>query len=216
MKKYAAALLSVLLVCGCSNTIPKENNSEEKVGVSQEKLENMTALYTGLAEANETIDNKSKIGVWAYYEDGTKEFITEGWTVKEPVTLEAGKTSEVTVEFQGLESTISVECSEVDEASFKAESQSPDQSDLEVTHSKWYGKKLTYTGKIIARVDYKGIRGYMINIFDDKSRVSVLDFNKEFDFKEGQTVTFWAYGLGRVEAKGWFGEEMGLIGFKAK
>lgn len=39
---------------------------------------------------------------------------------------------------------------------------------------------------------------------------------KEFDFKEGQTVTFWAYGLGRVEAKGWFGEEMGLIGFKAK
>ena len=102
MKKYAAALLSVLLVCGCSNTIPKENNSEEKVGVSQEKLENMTALYTGLAEANETIDNKSKIGVWAYYEDGTKEFITEGWTVKEPVTLEAGKTSEVTVEFQGL------------------------------------------------------------------------------------------------------------------
>lgn len=184
MKKYAATLLSVLLVCGCSNITP--NN--EKVEVSQEKLENMTALYTGLAEANETIDNKSKIGVWAYYEDGTKEFITQGWTVKEPVTLEAGKTSEVTVEYQGLESTISVECSEVDEASFKAESQSPNQSDLEVTHSKWYGKKLTYTGKIIARVGYKGIRGYMINIFDDKSRVSVLDFNKEFDFKEGQTL----------------------------
>ena len=176
----------------------------------------MTALYTGLAEDNEIIDNKSKIGVWAYYEDGTKEFITQGWTVKEPVTLEAGKTSEVTVEYQGLESTISVECSEVDEASFKAESQSPNQSDLEVTHSKWYGKKLTYTGKIIARVDYKGIRGYMINIFDDKSRVSVLDFNKEFDFKEGQTVTFWAYGLGRVETKGLFGKERSCIAFKAK
>ena len=142
--KYAAALLCVLLFCGCSNTVPKENDHNEKVAVSQEKLENMTALYTGLAEANETIDNKSNIGVWAYYEDGTKEFITEGWTVKEPVTLEAGKTSEVTVEYQGLESTISVECSEVDEETFKAESQSPDQSDLEVTHSKWYGKKLTY------------------------------------------------------------------------
>lgn len=72
MKKYAAALLSVFLVCGCSNITP--NN--EKVEASQEKLENMTALYTGLAEANETIDNKSKIGIWAYYEDGTKEFIT--------------------------------------------------------------------------------------------------------------------------------------------
>ena len=216
MKKYAAVLLSVLLFCGCSNTMPKESIDNEKVEVSQEKLENMTALYTGLAEANETIDNKSKIGVWAYYEDGTKEFITQGWTVKEPVTLEAGKTSEVTVEYRGLESTIMVECSEVDEASFKAESQSPDQSDLEVTHSKWYGKKLTYTGKIIARVDYKGIRGYMINIFDDKSRVSVLDFNKEFDFKEGQTVTFWAYGLGRVETKGLFGKERSCIAFKAK
>ena len=176
MKKYAAALLSVFLVCGCSNITP--NN--EKVEASQEKLENMTALYTGFAEANETIDNKSKIGVWAYYEDGTKEFITEGWTVKDPVTLEAGKTSEVTVEYQGLESTIMVECSEVDEASFKAESQSPDQSDLEVTHSKWYGKKLTYTGKIIARVDDKDFRGYMISIFDDKSYVCVLDYNKEF------------------------------------
>lgn len=57
MKKYAATLLSVFLVCGCSNITP--NN--EKVEVSQEKLENMTALYTGLAEANETIDNKSKM-----------------------------------------------------------------------------------------------------------------------------------------------------------
>lgn len=75
MKKYALALLSVFLVCGCSNITP--NN--EKVEASQEKLENMTALYTGLAEVNETIDNKSKIGVWAYYEDGTKEFITQGW-----------------------------------------------------------------------------------------------------------------------------------------
>lgn len=212
MKKYAAALLCVFLVCGCSNITP--NN--EKVEVSQEKLENMTALYTGFAEANETIDNKSKIGVWAYYEDGTKEFITEGWTVKDPVTLKAGKTSEVTVEYRGLESTIMVECSEVDEASFKAESQSPDQSDLEVTHSKWYGKKLTYTGKIIARVDDKDFRGYMINIFDDKSYVCVLDYNKEFDFKEGQTVTFWAYGLGRVETKGLFGKERSCIAFKAK
>ena len=212
MKKYAAALLSVFLVCGCSNITP--NN--EKVEASQEKLENMTALYTGFAEANETIDNKSKIGVWAYYEDGTKEFITQGWTIKEPVTLKAGKTSEVTVEYQGLESTIMVECSEVDEASFKAESQSPDQSDLEVTHSKWYGKKLTYTGKIIARVDDKDFRGYMINIFDDKSYVCVLDYNKEFDFKEGQTVTFWAYGLGRVESKGLFGKEISCIAFKAK
>lgn len=44
MKKYAAALLSVLLFCGCSNITP--NN--EKVEASQEKLENMTALYTGL------------------------------------------------------------------------------------------------------------------------------------------------------------------------
>ena len=42
----------------------------------------------------------------------------------------------------------------------------------------------------------------MISTFDDKSYVCVLDVNKEFDFKEGQTVTFWAYGLGRVEAKG--------------
>ena len=39
---------------------------------------------------------------------------------------------------------------------------------------------------------------------------------KEFDFKEGQTVTFWAYGLGRVESKGLFGKERSCIAFKAK
>ncbi len=75
---------------------------------------------------------------------------------------------------------------------------------------------MTYTGKIIARVDDKDFRGYMINIFDDKSYVCVLDYNKEFDFKEGQTVTFWAYGLGRVESKGLFGKEISCIAFKAK
>ena len=44
----------------------------------------------------------------------------------------------------------------------------------------------------------------------------MLDYNKEFDFKEGQTVTFWAYGLGRVESKGLFGKEISCIAFKAK
>jgi len=34
--------------------------------------------------------------------------------------------------------------------------------------------------------------------------------------KEGQTVTFWAYGLGRVESKGLFGKEISCIAFKAK
>ena len=75
---------------------------------------------------------------------------------------------------------------------------------------------MTYTGKIIARVDDKDFRGYMINIFDDKSYVYVLDYNKEFDFKKDQTVTFWGYGLGRVEAKGLFGKEVGVFAIKAK
>ena len=56
----------------------------------------------------------------------------------------------------------------------------------------------------------------MISTFDDKSYICVLDVNKEFDFKEGQTVTFWAYGLGRVESKGLFGKEISCIAFKAK
>ena len=39
---------------------------------------------------------------------------------------------------------------------------------------------------------------------------------KKFDFKEGQTVTFWAYGLVRVESKGLFGKERSCIAFNAK
>ena len=45
--------------------------------------------------------------------------------------------------------------------------------------------------------------------------IKILE-DTEFDFKEGQTVTFWAYGLGRVESKGLFGKERSCIAFKAK
>ena len=50
--------------------------------------------------------------------------------------------------------------------------------------------------EIIARVDDKDFRGYMINIFDDKSYVCVLDVNKEFDFKKDQTVRSGHMDLG--------------------
>ena len=87
---------------------------------------------------------------------------------------------------------------------------------METISGHWKFIEGAYTGKIIARVDDKDFRGYMISIFEDKSYVCVLDFNKEFDYKEGQTVTFWAYGLGRVESKGLFGKERSCIAFKAK
>ena len=46
-------------------------------------------------------------------------------------------------------------------------------------------------------------------------RKDVAD-NSETIEKEGQTVTFWTYGLGRVETKGLFGKERSCIAFKAK
>lgn len=47
MKKYAAALLSVFLVCGCSNITP--NN--EKVEASQEKAREYDSLIYGFCRS---------------------------------------------------------------------------------------------------------------------------------------------------------------------
>lgn len=210
MLKYAVPLLCILLVCGCAN---QKNN--DQIAQSKEKPERIIAIYKGLAEDQEEINNHSAISVWAYYSDGTKEFLTSGWKIKKPITLNAGKTSEVTILYQGLESTINVECSEIDENTFKKDCQSPDESDLVVTHSKWYGKKLTYRGKIVTRVDDKknDYRAYIVKILDDLE-VCVLDLDKKFDFKKGNEIQFWGYGLGKSETKGFF--KQSVIGFKAK
>ena len=211
MKKYAVPLLCILLICGCAN----QKIDKNQITQSKEKPERIIAIYKGLAEDEEIINNQSAIAIWAYYPDKSKELITDGWKVEEPVTLRAGKTSEVTVVYQGLKSTINVECSKTDEDAFKQECQSPDESDLVVTHSQWHGKKLTYSGKIIARIDDKkdDYRAYIVKIFDDLE-VCVLDLDKQFDFKKGDYITFWGYGLGKSETKGFF--KSSIIGFKAK
>ena len=211
MKKYAVPLLCILLICGCAN----QKIDKNQITQSKEKPERIIAIYKGLAEDEEIINNQSAIAIWAYYPDKSKELITDGWKGEEPVTLRVGKTSEVTVVYQGLKSTINVECSETDEDAFKQECQSPDESDLVVTHSQWHGKKLTYSGKIIARIDDKkdDYRAYIVKIFDDLE-VCVLDLDKQFDFKKGDHITFWGYGLGKSETKGFF--KSSIIGFKAK
>ena len=213
MKKYAVPLLCILLVCGCANQKIEKNN--DQITQSREKPERIIAIYKGLAEDKETINNQSAIAIWAYYSDKSKELVTNGWKVEAPVTLKAGETSEVTVVYQGLKSTINVECSETDENAFKKECQSPDKSDLVVTHSKWYGTKLTYSGKIIARIDDKkdDYRAYIVKILDGLE-VCVLDLDKKFDFTKGDHITFWGYGLGKSETKGFIKES--VIGFKAK
>lgn len=212
MKKYAVLLLCLLILCGCSY---KNNNQEERVQ-SKEKPIRITALYYGLGENREKIDDKASIGVWVYYPDQTKEFLKESWTIQKPIRLEYGKTKDVTIEYQGLKSTIAIECSEPKEKQFKKECSSPDQSDLEVTFSSWYGKKLTYSGIVKYREKIKQDQVYVIGIFNDTFDVYILDYGQKFDYKINDSVQFWGYGLGRTVVEKKFSEDENLIVFKGK
>lgn len=213
MKRYTVLLLCLLILCGCS--YKNNDNQEDRVQI-KEKPSRITALYYGLGENQEKIDNNAPIGIWVYYPDNTKEFVEEGWTIKEPINLEYGTSKDVTIEYQGLESTIAIKCTESNEELFKKECSSPDQSDLEITFSDWYGKKLTYSGVIKYREKIKQDPVYVVGIFDDNLDVYVIDDGSHFDYKIKDTVQFWGYGLGRMVIEKKFSEDENLIMFKGK
>ncbi len=72
-------------------------------------IESIEAIYGGSDKAGTTIDSSSDITVTAVYDDGTSEDV-EGWTIESPQTLEAGKTAEVKISYNGLSASLYVKC----------------------------------------------------------------------------------------------------------
>lgn len=67
----------------------------------------LKAKYEDNTEEGTVVDEDSDITVRATYEDGTSETVY-GWEVKKPATLKEGKTSEVTITYEGAKATLKV------------------------------------------------------------------------------------------------------------
>ena len=71
----------------------------------------ITAEYKGDTSEGTVIDNDSDIVITAKYKNGTEGTIDSGWKVKSPVTLEKDGKADVTVNYEGLSTTLAVICS---------------------------------------------------------------------------------------------------------
>lgn len=76
------------------------------------ELTSITVEYDGDDTEGTDLDSYNDgIKVYATYKNGTSERVKDGWEVSEPVTLEADKTSDVTISYGGKEAELSVACS---------------------------------------------------------------------------------------------------------
>ncbi len=92
----------------------KDLTDDLTVNCSSSAVESLTVEYDGDTEENVVLDeNNPGFTVYANYKNGDTEQIDSGWTVASPVTLEADGDADVTVRYEGVDSTVHIVCSTV-------------------------------------------------------------------------------------------------------
>lgn len=80
------------------------------VPCSDSNADYISAQYTGSTDEGTVIDSGCDgMAVSAYFSDGTTKAVDD-WTVEEPVTLEAGKTSTINIFYRDLSCTVDIVC----------------------------------------------------------------------------------------------------------
>ena len=118
------------------------------------KIKKITAKYDGNTEEGTKLnDSNSGIKVTVCYEDGSKETIKSGYSVKEAKTLKAGKSSEITINYYDFSCKLSVKCTTLTakekKAKYKADCKSRSYDDLARYPSKYIDKKIKFSGKVL-------------------------------------------------------------------
>ncbi|WP_273477802.1 hypothetical protein [Faecalicoccus acidiformans] len=142
-----------------------ENSASNSVPAAEPKveLESITAVYNGSTEAGVEINDDSDFTVTAKYDDGSTETV-EGWTVEEPATLTASQTTSATVKYKDKTTEVSITCSTIDEAAYKAECQSIAYEELARNGDSYIGQKITFRGQIIQVMEGDDFTAYRINV----------------------------------------------------
>lgn len=88
----------------------KDCDYKLKVQCNTSAVTSVNFAYQGETTEGTVIDNKSDFKVVETHKNGSKTE-TEDWEIKNPVTLKADTTSKVTIEADGVEAVLSIECS---------------------------------------------------------------------------------------------------------
>ena len=223
MKRISIAicLISVLFVgCGQAEAEPeKEPEAIEEKEEEEEaaEIKSVEVTYAGNTEAGTVLDaSNNGFTVKAKYSDGTQKTVS-GWDIPEPQTLEAEKTSKVTIvwvdEETGLEwkTDLDIECTSIDEDAYKESCESIAYDDLARYPDEHEGKKIVISGQLLQVLEddeYVELRVGTRDGYDDV--VYVFYQYKEGDpkFLEDDQVTFYGKSLGTITYESVLGGEI--------
>ena len=165
----------------------------------------LSAEYIGSTEDGAIVD-KSSIRVIATYSDGTSEnvedFKVQAINYQDSDTLVAGQTSNLTIWYNGMETTLSVSCTTDPIEKLKSESIPVNYDQLARNSEEYSGKKVYIKGKVIQSIPCDGYTTYLIDItkdsygiWKDTVYVDYLESDSSERILEDDIVTI--YGIGR-------------------
>lgn len=209
----------------------KEDNSEEKLETKKEVI-GISVSYTGDTKEGTILDKNNKgIKVYIKYDDNSKEEVS-GWKITKPATLQAEKTSDITVEYSINNQTyfepLSVTCTtEISLEQFKAECKSIPYQELARNPDNYKDSKIICTGEIIQIVQGEGVLSNYVNmrinitrgdygIWNDTVYVIYKYKDGESKFLEDDIVNLYGTYTGLYSYKSVLGGTVTIPGINAK
>ena len=161
--RIALIVLVLLMVVGLAGGGDSDTSTTDRATTTEEvsEVDNTTvtddtshgqvvsirAKYSGSKEAGNTLSNSATIQVYAKYEDGEEEQV-ENWSIETPKKLKAGKTTKVTIEYEGVETTLKVKCTTLTKKQYKKKCKRIKYKKLMRNPNKYMNKYVKYTGKV--------------------------------------------------------------------
>ncbi len=183
-----------------SQTNSGKNSKTTEASEAKKEISSIGADYSGNTEAGTVLDANNKgIIITANYGDGDSEKVT-GWTIAEPQTLAAGQSSTVTIEYKGKTCDLTVDCTTVDEASYKESCETIAYEELARNPDTYKWKKLVMTGKVIQVLEDNNSKSINLRIatkgdYDDVVLVTYEYKEGESRILEDDNITIWGlYG----------------------
>lgn len=170
-----------------SYTVTYEGMSAEfSVKCTTSVCTGISAVYSGDTEEGTKIDaGDSDVSVTAEYKDGTKKRVYD-WTVKKAVTLEAGETSKLEIEYEDQSCTLEIKCTSETPEDFKDSCESISYDNLARNPDDYLMKRIKFYGRVVQVVE--GSSGSLV------LRVNVT--NDGYGYYDDTVYVYYTYKTG--------------------
>ncbi len=182
------------------NDSKKESAEEPEEDIPEEpKVVSISAEYLGGTEEGTVLgENKDDFYVKATFDDGSEDYVSD-WTIVNEKALQAGKTTTVTIKYEGVSCKVQVKCTTMSEEAYKAQCQEIEYKDLARNPDDYTGEFLKISGEVIQVLedgDELTLRVATADYYDDIFLVSYSYKDGESRILEDDQVTLWGMYYG--------------------